>query len=150
MTSPSTGARFTCTFIGIKCELIAPHGGFLQGNNGSEPLQVDKTFLTADSILYDAVYIPGGAAGAAVLKADGEVLHFIQEAYKHCKAICATREGALVVQAANLPAIASPEGDPALIVAPKVQGMSAVAEQFLTALSLHRNFMRVGKKLVAA
>ncbi len=31
----------------VKYEVIAPHGGFLQGNNGSEPVQVDKTSLTA-------------------------------------------------------------------------------------------------------
>lgn len=135
---------------GIKCELIAPHGGFLKGNNGTEPLQVDKTLLTADSILYDAVYVPGGADSASILKNDGEALHFIQEAYKHCKAICATREGSIVVQAAGLPRLQDPSEDPALLIAPKVAGMSAVAEQFLTALSLHRNFMRVGKKMVAA
>jgi catalase len=86
---------------GVEAEIVAPHGGYLKGNNGGEPVQVDKTFLTADSVLFDAVWIPGGADSVEALRMNGEALHFVREAYKHCKPVCATREGVRLLEAAG-------------------------------------------------
>jgi len=69
--------------------------------------QPDKTFLNSGSIMYDAVFVPGGARSIAALRGDGLALHFINEAFRHCKAIGAAAEGVDLLLASNI-------GDPAV------------------------------------
>lgn len=42
-----------------------------------------------DAALYDAVYVPDGTNSVATLVAELDAIHFLNEAYKHCKAIAA-------------------------------------------------------------
>src|SRR5690606_41950942 len=48
---------------------------------------------TTESVLYDAVYIPGGQASIDALLKKAKFQKFINEALKHCKAIAADKEG---------------------------------------------------------
>ena len=61
--------------------------------NGNH-LDVDGSFLTDASVLYDAVYIPDGKKSIAALKIEPNSVHFVNEAYKHCKAIATGADGA--------------------------------------------------------
>jgi len=70
---------------GARCKLIAPHGGFIKDAKGSDN-KVDMSFLTAASVIFDAVYIP---AGSKNLLTNADAIHFVNEAYRHCKAIAA-------------------------------------------------------------
>ena len=83
---------------GAVVELIAPRLGSIKGKNKAL-LPVDKSFLTAASVLYDAVYVPGGAMSVATLAAEPDAIHFLNEAFKHCKAIAADLEAGPVLQA---------------------------------------------------
>lgn len=56
-------------------------------------LRTDFSFLTGSSVLFDAVYVPGGEASVETLKMEPEAVNFLNEAYRHCKAIAATGEG---------------------------------------------------------
>ncbi len=67
-------------------KLIAPHGGTVRADSGKE-YPVDASLLTTESVLYDALYIPGGEGSIALLKKQGKVLKFINEMLKHCKTI---------------------------------------------------------------
>lgn len=71
---------------GAVVTIVAPALGSVKGKNGGK-LKADQSFATTSSVLYDAVYIPGGAAGIKLLQAEIDALNFIDEAYKHCKAI---------------------------------------------------------------
>lgn len=71
---------------------VAPRLGVLTGANGEE-CKADFSFLTGSSVLFDAVYIPGGDASVTALKSEDEALNFVDEAYKHCKAIAASGGG---------------------------------------------------------
>jgi catalase len=71
---------------------VAPHLGVVTGADGEE-CKADFSFLTASSVLFDAVFIPGGEASVAALKAEPEAATFVDEAYKHCKAIAANGAG---------------------------------------------------------
>jgi catalase len=73
-------------------EIIAPHLGFIN-SAGNKPIKVNQSFLTAASVLFDAVYVPGGAKSVSALKLEPDAIHFVNEAYKHCKAIAASAEG---------------------------------------------------------
>lgn len=70
---------------GATAKIIAPHLGTIKTSEGNE-LAVDQSFLIAASVLFDAVYIPGGK-NAGFLNSNAEAIEFINEAYKHCKVI---------------------------------------------------------------
>jgi len=74
------------TAQGAVVHLVAPKLGSIVSENDVE-LPVLKSFLTTASVLYDAVYIPSGINSVATLAAEPDALHFIDEAFKHCKAI---------------------------------------------------------------
>ncbi|KZV80915.1 hypothetical protein EXIGLDRAFT_780380 [Exidia glandulosa HHB12029] len=52
------------------------------------------------STLFDAIIVPPGAASAAALSQDGRVVHWVREAFRHCKPIGAIGEGVALVRVA--------------------------------------------------
>jgi len=78
---------------GAQTKIIAPHLGNIATAKGKQ-IKVDQSLLNAASVLFDAVYIPGGQQSAAALQEEPDAIHFINEAYKHCKAIAADGAGA--------------------------------------------------------
>jgi catalase len=77
---------------GAVVKVIGPTGGSVRDAKRKE-VAVDQGLHVSASVLFDAVYIPGGAGIAEVLKALPDAVHFVNEAYKHCKAIGADGEG---------------------------------------------------------
>jgi catalase len=77
---------------GAQTKIIAPHLGNIATAKGKQ-INVDQSLLTAASVLFDAVYVPGGQKSVAALQKEPNAIHFINEAYKHCKAIAADGEG---------------------------------------------------------
>jgi catalase len=65
--------------------IIAPHLGSISTDAGGE-IAVDFSFLTASSVLFDAVYVADGL-GLTELEANDDVTEFLTDAYKHCKVI---------------------------------------------------------------
>jgi catalase len=140
---------------GALAEVVAPHLGTLSTANGALP--VDRGLPTVASVLFDAVYVPGGATSAAALASEGKAVHFVNEAYKHGKPIAATDEGVNVLRAGFL-------GAPGSIPAPDAAGLeahgviiqngtgdaAAFADRFVQAVSKHRFFDRPLKEGVPA
>ncbi|MEP6708131.1 MAG: catalase, partial [Pyrinomonadaceae bacterium] len=77
---------------GASGKTVAPRLGVVTGASGLE-LKVDCSFLTASSVLFDAVYIPGGDSSVTALKQERDASDFVNEAHKHCKAIAASGAG---------------------------------------------------------
>ena len=73
---------------GAVVELIAPYHGYVMAENGTRVV-VQRSLLTVASVFYDAVYIPGGVNSVATLAAEANAIHFVNEAFKHCKPIAA-------------------------------------------------------------
>jgi catalase len=84
-------------------KIVASHGGSLKAEGGGA-LPVDFTLLTVGSVLFDAVFIPGGAQSTSALAGDATAVLFVREAYKHCKAIAASGTGLALVEAAGVDA----------------------------------------------
>ncbi len=134
---------------GAQVKIVAPRLGFLQGAKGEE-VKIDFSFLTAASVLFDAVYVPGGDKSAVALKGESDSLHFINEAYKHCKAIAATGAGVDVLRASYLGAVkrvrAASGGTKVVSDAGVVTGQDAqatkVAAEFIKAIAQHRHWSR--------
>ncbi|RYY70241.1 MAG: catalase HPII, partial [Chitinophagaceae bacterium] len=81
------------------CEVIAPRLGYLECSDDHEPIAIDKSLLTTASVFYDAVYVPGGGNHVASLAADADAIHFLNEAFKHCKPIAAVTAALPVIAA---------------------------------------------------
>ncbi len=71
---------------GAVVELVAPKLGFIISKNNVE-FEIHKSLLTTASVLYDAVYVPAGINSVATLASEPDAIHFLNEAFKHCKAI---------------------------------------------------------------
>jgi catalase len=74
----------------IQYEIISEKLGNVTGRDGAQ-LKVDHTFLTTDSVLYDAVYMVRGSAKN--MKFNRDAARFIYEAFHHYKPIGATHDG---------------------------------------------------------
>ena len=80
--------------------VVAPRLGMLRGGADDEVL-ADFSLLTASSVLFDAVYVPGGASSVSALAKERDAVEFVTEAYRHCKPIIATGEGIDLLRACN-------------------------------------------------
>ncbi|MEO6655889.1 MAG: catalase-related domain-containing protein, partial [Pyrinomonadaceae bacterium] len=73
---------------GAVTKIIAPKLGPIK-TDGGDPVKADEAFFLATSVVYDAVFVAGGKA----LVTEPDAIHFVNEAYKHCKAIAASTGG---------------------------------------------------------
>ena len=81
-------------------------------------IEVEVTFETTASVLWDAVVIPAGAEAQATLSANEHVLDFVKEQYRHCKLIVALGEATTLLAAVEMRAtLEDLENDPGIILA---------------------------------
>jgi catalase len=118
--------------------LLGPRIGAVESASG-EAVEADASVETTPSVLYDAVVLAGGAAAVKALAANGQVLEFIKDQYRHCKTILAFEGADALLRAAGIPATL-PDGtaDRGLIV----DASAAGADAFVEALARHRHFER--------
>jgi catalase len=53
-------------------------------------------------VIYDAVFVPGGAASVAALSSEGDAIAFVNEAFRHAKPIGASAEGVDLLLASSI------------------------------------------------
>jgi catalase len=133
---------------GAIVEAVAPVLGAVAPDSGL-PIEADKTLQTAASVFYDAVFVPGGAASIAALRQSGDAVHFVQEAFKHGKAIAATGEAVDLLALAELgqSLLADEAGDDVvldhgLVTTRAAAGVPELAEAFCDAIARHRHWGR--------
>ena len=66
-------------------------------SSGGPSVAPDHHFEGMRSTMFDSIYIPGGEHVSTLMK-QGRVIHWIREAFGHCKAIGATGEAVKLVQ----------------------------------------------------
>ncbi|MEX0762935.1 MAG: catalase [Dehalococcoidia bacterium] len=142
------GLRAALTGAGAQVEVVSKLGGMVRGGNGQE-VPVDKISVTADSIMYDAVFIPGGQESVDALKMQGDALHFVNEAFKHHKPIGATGEGIDLLTAAQVgdvqlagkgsSGVTDADG---VVTARDPVDIGDAAAQFISAIAQHRHWQR--------
>lgn len=71
---------------GAVVKIIAPHLGTIETSAGNR-IKVDKSFSTSGSVLFDAIFVPSGEKSSMMLEKNAMAVNFINEAYKHCKAL---------------------------------------------------------------
>jgi catalase len=116
------------------------------------PLDAQRSFLTTSSVLYDAVFIPGGKQSVATLGDTPAALEFVQEAYRHAKPIGALNDGMELLAMATLPGLgfngraerkrAVARRGVVTAAATDTQELEYFATTFIDAIRQHRHFDR--------
>ncbi|MEO7310071.1 MAG: catalase [Chitinophagaceae bacterium] len=137
---------------GATANIIAPRLGTVSGSNDNE-IAVKEAFFTTASVLYDAVYVAGGIECAATLEADADAIHFLNEAFRHCKAIAAHSSAMQVIKAtyfgAKIPE--TNDADSALMEGIVIDQDSAnLANLFIIAIAKHRFWSRENARKIPA
>ncbi len=138
-------------------KIVAPKLGTLTGAKGTE-IKIDFSLLTAASVLFDAVYVPGGEQSVAALLAEADAIHFVNEAYKHCKTIAASGAGAELLNASYISTAQSNAAgkamdglvsEPGVVIGSNGQA-GKIAAEFINAIAQHRHWERETKGDVPA
>jgi len=142
---------------GAQCKVVGPRLGTVASASRRQ-IEVDATFVNTPSVMFDAVLVPAGAEGAAALAGMGDAVHFVLEAYKHCKAICTVGEGARLLATLGIDEQTSPDDAPAGVVVAETPvtnlgdstAASGIAQRFAAAIAKHRHWDRANIDAVPA
>ena len=118
-------------FVGLKL-------GAVQTTTGD--LEVHTTVEATPSVLYDAVAVAGNDDVAKTLLADGRVLEFLKDQYRHCKPMLVIGAADTVLAGAGIPtALPNGRADPGLLIGKTAQH---AINDFIVALGKHRHYER--------
>ncbi len=127
---------------GAKVAVLSLRLGHISGANGGM-LAVDYRIVAEPSVLWDAVFVPGGAQSVKTLAQSGAAVLFVREQYKHAKPICAFGDGVALLESAGIHG-----GDPAaaqalgVIVGNAASARNGIEAAFATAIAHGRFFNR--------
>ncbi len=127
---------------GANCKIIAPKLGEITAESGAK-IKVQESFLIATSVVYDAVYIAGGAASVDALTAEPDALHFVEEAYKHCKPVAAEPDAEELLEFTYIGNIREGEGYDAKVDGLILRGgKGELSAAFIESMKQHRFWNR--------
>ena len=131
---------------GAMPRLVGRHVGTFTTAGGAA-MDAEMSILTASSVLFDAVYVPGGDAAIAALKNEAAAIEFLQDAFKHYKPIAATGAGTKLLAAAGITNArphpeAGPDADPQAGVVTAKAMSRTVTTNFVAAIAEHRHWNR--------
>ncbi len=117
---------------GALAKVIGPSPAPVKTADG-QMLPVDAAMDGMPSVMFDAVFVPGGADAAAAMAKSGEAKHYLLETYKHLKPIVVLGAARPLLASLNLtPDAGLLEGD----------DVDAVFGNFAQALGQHRVWAR--------
>ncbi len=119
---------------GAHSEVVGTHLGAIRTSAGPA-VTATATYLTTASVRYDAIAIAGGP-GIPALTDNGDAVHFVEEAYKHDKAVAAAGTGQALLRAT----VGDVSGKPGVVTGPSG---AAIAQPFVSAVAAHRFWTRV-------
>jgi catalase len=144
-----SGIQKALKAAGAQPKVIAPRLGTLATAQGQD-VKIDWSLLTAGSVLFDAVFVPGGVKSLEALAAEPRAAEFVGEAYKHAKTIGATGAGVDLLRAAGI-GTGSPDrtakgrkrtaGDDGVIAGADGE-IGEIAADFVKAVAQHRHWSR--------
>jgi catalase len=120
---------------GMTPEVVSHTLSPLKSDDGHE-LEVDHTFLTSDSVLFDSIYVAGGTKSRDLLLQKKEAIAFLKEGFSHFKAIGAAYEAAEILEAAG---IGNGSG---VVVAEEAEKAATFSDAFIAAAAEHRHWDR--------
>ncbi len=136
------------TDAGVQCKVVAPQLGHI-GTASGRTVAVDFSFSNTWSVMFDAVLLPGGVASADELCRLGSAVHFVLEAYKHCKPICAINDGVQLLGSLGF-SMSQEKGTAVMVPTPGVVIADSqrtiegeISQAFIDAMLSHRHWDRI-------
>ncbi|HBN84493.1 MAG TPA: catalase HPII [Clostridiales bacterium] len=135
---------------GVCFEVISKNLGTIKSSDQKE-LEVVKNHHTGTSVLYDAVYVAGGRASVDAMLECGEALHFVNEAFKHCKTVGAANEGVDLLKVSSITGVNYSKGENivselGVLTQNKADNLTEFCKQFIDAIAKHRHWERESVK----
>jgi len=142
---------------GAQCQVVSFRLGTVTSAS-KRHIAIDATFVTMPSVMFDAVLLPAGQESVDALRRNGDAVHFVQEAYKHCKAICAVGEGALLLHSLGVPKAGTTGAVPAGVLVAQTPPLNTgdtiaatdIAHKFCLLIARHRHWDRLNLDAVPA
>jgi len=127
---------------GAVVEFISVHLGPVSGDAG-EPVEAIRSFRTTPSVMYDAIYVPGGSESVMTLRGEWRARVFVEEAFRHCKPIAAAGEGRDLLAEAGI-TVSEAEGVEMNlgVVTAALADSGEFASAFVEAIKQHRHWAR--------
>lgn len=125
---------------GAEACLISTKVGPLKFKEGGSEV-VSHTYTIDASVLYDAIYVPDGDS-ISILKDEPDFFHFLNEGYRHCKAIALAKGAESLLEKTY---IKTDEADKGLILESK----GKLVDDFINAMKAHRVWDRELARKVA-
>ena len=135
--------------VGVIVKIIAPILGEINSLQGNA-ITVDHSFLTVGSVLFDAVFIPGGLDSANALCQNADAILFVNEAYKHGKAIAMADDGALLIAQATIANGINSYSTIGMLAAHGDAVDNHFIRNFISMIAMHRFYTRPDVDLIAA
>ncbi|MBV8758415.1 MAG: catalase [Deltaproteobacteria bacterium] len=129
------------TELGAVPRYVGPRLGRVQTEQG-DAIEVEVTFETMPSVLFDAAAVPDGRRASKLLANVGHALEFLKDQYRHAKPILALGAGADLVENAGVSAmLPTGEPDPGMVVSRDGEAAD-ILPAFIQAIARHRHHER--------
>lgn len=126
---------------GASVKIIGTNATALQSLEGKE-IKIDHNLLTVSSVLFDAVYIPAGKTSIELLRKEDKAIEFLNDAYKHCKVIGASKEGIELLNHTNFIQKLTDANRTLYGVLTSEIESPTLAQEFIEAMGKHRIWAR--------
>jgi catalase len=126
---------------GATTKVVAAHLGFVASSSGQQ-VPIDHTFLNMPSVMFDAVLVPGGGAAAQALMKNGDAVHFVLEAYRHCKPLCLIGESVEILRSVGVALADAPAPAGVVIGTNEPTARIQLGQDFIAAIGKHRHWAR--------
>ncbi|HET9953780.1 MAG TPA: catalase [Polyangiaceae bacterium] len=130
------------TELGAVPRYVGARLGSISSGKKGRRIEIEATFETMPSVLFDAVAIPDGKMAIKTLANVGHALEFLKDQYRHAKPILALGAAADLLEGAAIsPVLPSGKKDPGVLVY-KQEPLEKVIPQFVKAIARHRHHER--------
>ena len=109
-----------------------------------DTIDADKSHLTTESVLFDAVVLPGGDDFVDALREQGGAKQFVAEAFKQTKPIAALDDGIDLLETVSLPGVElSTDGtvsEHEVVTSRTADDLDGFLDSFVAAIAAHRHW----------
>ncbi|AZN41551.1 catalase [Paenibacillus albus] len=128
----------------VTAEIVSKTLAPVKGADGTH-IEPQQSLLTAASVLYDAVYVTGGAQGVDELLSDVASTGFVREAFQHYKTIAAVGDGVrLLIGAGAVSAAWEKETQSnGILITEDKSAETSFFKSFIEAIAQHRHWDRI-------
>lgn len=140
-----TAVADALTGAGAVCDVLAAADGRVRADGGGQ-VEVTRAMPTVASVLYDAVFVPGGEESVQTLAQDGDAVHFVAEAFVHCKAVGALDAGIGLLERAGITTVEFADGnvvsDGGVVTGEGPAAREELPARLIEAVAAHRHWTR--------